>query len=164
MKQIFLLTLLTLSMFFANAQRHPNAPRPYKWSIGGGYTKNIEVPWMVTAKWYSKDGNSVELIGYNLEDGWRCTIIGAPHFSLGEKGNWRMITGVGFHGGLWTRKYMNKKYDSNPIVGIDAMLGMEYRIRKTPITLQVHAQPNADFIGKTERYKDWAGCAIRYAF
>ena len=59
--------------------------------------------------------------------------------------------------------YYYEKYKSTTVVGIDLILGMEYKFQKAPITLGLDIKPAFDFLNEFPGYVDGALTA-RFAF
>ena len=141
-------------------------PNPYRFGIGGGYYPGLEKPYAVDIKFYTKGGHSIEIIGYNLEKAYRVTALFNPYFPISRDGSLRAVIGPGVHMGMWKDEFKTNSYTTNPIVGVDGIVGFEYRIPKVPLSFQLHFQPSADLIGNNEYFygKEWAGGILRFVF
>lgn len=157
---------LALILFSLSAFSQTNPPNPYKIGFGFGYHPKLKDPYIASFKFYTKNNNAWEFIGYNLQNSWKLTTIFNPNLPLNKKGNFRAIAGPGLHIGLWKERYIRNSYTTNPIVGIDAMFGLEYRIPKLPIAFQFHYQPSFDFAGNNDffLFAPQAGGQIKIVF
>lgn len=165
MKRILLLMLVLVSSFSVFSQR-AKKPNPYHIGIGVGLNPELKSPYSVNLKFYTPRGNAFEFIGYNLQTGYRVTTLFTPYFPISRDGNLRMLIGPGLHVGVWKKEFKTNSYTTNPIIGGDGIVGMEYRIPKVPLTFQVHFQPSADLAGNNEYFygKEMAGAVVRLVF
>ncbi len=61
--------------------------------------------------------------------------------------------------------FYGNKYGGNTSIGIDGVIGLDYKINNAPINLSLDYQPSIQlttFYG--ERFTSWGGLAIRYTF
>ena len=159
MKKTLLLGMLLLSaaMLFAqpNFSKHP---KPYKVAIGGKYQ-----PYAVSLKWYLKGGEALEFLGINHDIGYRLTTLYNFDWALTKSGLVRAVVGTGIHFGIWRNSKRNN-YSKSVIFGGDAIFGIEARIPKTPINIQLDYQPSIDVAGNNEMHTNWGGVTLRWAF
>ena len=165
MKKIFLVFLFILP-FIASFSQKAHRPNPYRFAIGGGYYPNLKNSWVADAKFYNRQGYAFEFIGYNLQESGRVAAFFEPYVPISRDGKLRIVVGPGIHVGWWKEQYKNNSYESNPIIGVDAIMGLEYRIPHTPINMQIHWAPNFDLVGNQDFHyeSDWAGAILRIAF
>ena len=165
MKKVTFVLLVLICSFSAFSQR-AKKPNPYHFGIGAAFYPALKEPYAVDFKFYTKGGHSLEFIGYNLETAYRVTALFNPYFPISRDGSLRMVVGPGVHVGVWKKEFKTNSYTTNPIVGVDGILGMEYRIPKVPLSFQIHFQPSADLAGNNEYYYDkkWAGAVVRFVF
>ena len=165
MKKITFVLLILICSFSAFSQR-AKKPNPYRLGIGAGLYPTLDQPFVVDFKFYTKGGHALEFIGYNLQNAYRLTTLFMPYFPINHDGSLRMVVGPGVHVGVWKNGYKTDSYSSNPIVGVDGILGMEYKIPKLPLSFQLHYQPSADLAGNNEYYYDSksAGAVVRFTF
>ena len=163
MKKVIFMLLVLICSFSAFSQR-AKKPNPYRFGIGASVYPALKEPYALSIKFYTKSGNAFEFFGYNLETGYRLTALFSPYFPINRQGNLRMIIGPGVHVGVWKNEFKTNSYTTNPIIGIDGIAGMEYRVPKLPLSFQIQYQPNADLIGNNEYFfkKQWAGATVRF--
>ena len=166
MKKITFVFLLVLVCLFSAFSQTAKKPNPYKFGIGAGFYPGLTEPFALDVKFYTKTGNSFEFIGYNLEKAYRLTALFNPYFPINRQGNLRIVVGPGLHMGFWKEEFKTSNSYTNPIIGMDGIAGMEYRIPKLPLSFQLHYQPSADLIGNNEFYFDskWCGAIMKFVF
>lgn len=105
--------------------------------------------------------NALEVLGYFTNHGTRITGLYEIHGDINGAEGLRWYIGPGAHVGLY-----NTKYGGNSSVGIDGVLGLDYKINSAPINLSVDWQPSFEFGNNFDNgfVGDWAGIAIRYTF
>lgn len=163
-KTAFVVVALIFSLnLFAETPKKPN---PYKFGIGAAYYPALNNPIAVSLKFYMKSGHSIEFFGYDLEQNYKLAALFAPYLPISKDGRLRLILGAGLHVGFWKSEYKTNSYTTNPIVGMDGIMGMEYRIPKIPVSLEIQYQPNADIAGNNDFYydKEWAGGTLKIVF
>ena len=69
--------------------------------------------------------------------------------------------GPGAHVGFWKKNYRDK-YNSTADIGIDGVLGLDYRIKNAPINLSLDWQPSYSLLGNAGLSPQFGGIAIRY--
>jgi hypothetical protein len=165
MKKVTLI-LLVLACSLSGFSQRAKKPNPYQFGVGAALFPTLDNPYALSFKFYMKSGNAMEFYAYNLQTGYRLTALFTPYFPINKQGNLRMVLGPGLHVGMWKDEFKTNSYTTNPIIGIDGIMGMEYRLPKLPLSLQVQYQPNADLIGNNEYFysKDWAGVTARFVF
>lgn len=154
--------LCSIAAFSQRAKK----PNPYKFGIGVGYNPALTTPISINARFYTPKGNAFEFIGYNLETGYRLTTLFTPYIPLNNQGNLRLLAGPGIHIGIWKSEFKTNSYQTNPIIGGDAILGLEYRFPNFPLAIQGHYQPSADLAGNNEYFygKEVLGVVARIVF
>jgi hypothetical protein len=165
MKKVFILFAVAFLMVVTgSAQKNSGT---YNWGIGGKYVpqkfSSLE-PIAVSIKHYTKAGDAFELLFTNHKEGSRGTFLFelSPALDANKK-TIRFVIGPGVHVG-YLKDAALEKHDKNPVVGLDGIIGLEWKVPKIPISLQVDYQPSADLIGNNETFADWAGATLRIAF
>jgi len=69
--------------------------------------------------------------------------------------------GPGAHVGIWKKNYRDK-YNSTVDVGIDGVLGIDYKVPSLPINLSLDWQPSLSLLGNAALSPQFGGIAIRY--
>lgn len=123
----------------------------------------------VTLKHFVKNNAALEGIAYFWRDGMRITGLYEFHFDISGAPGLKWYVGPGAHIGFWNdrwrRDYPNYR---RSVVGIDGVLGLDYKFNGAPINMSIDWQPSFEFGDYGERYGgfsgSWGGFAIRYTF
>ena len=73
------------------------------------------------------------------------------------------FVGPGVHLGFWKAGY-EKTYDSQVDLGVDGIIGLDYKFKTVPINVSVDWQPAVTLIGSAGFTPVFGGVAIRYTF
>jgi hypothetical protein len=152
MKKISIILIIVLS-FSINllAQKGNNN---YSTAVGIKF-----YPTALSIKHFIRDDAAVELLGYIWNKGTRITALYEIH------NDWNIIDGLqwyygpGIHVGFY-----NNKYNGGTGIGIDGVLGLDYKFANHPINISVDWQPAFEF-GNTAGNGfsgNWGGIGIRY--
>lgn len=77
--------------------------------------------------------------------------------------NW--FYGVGAHIGFWDNtSWWVENETTSPVIGADAILGIEYTFEDIPISLTLDWKPAINLIGFTGAWADSGAFSIRYVF
>ncbi len=118
-------------------------------------------PTAITVKHFiSLDKKAVEFLGYFYDEGARITGLYEIHDNLIDIRGLQWYVGPGAHIALYNHKHMG--FTS---VGIDGVIGIDYKINTAPLNLSLDYQPSIQltkYYG--DRYTSWGGIAIRYTF
>ena len=158
MKKIFVLLFgITMAVSEVNAQNNPSAnSSDYSNAVGLKF-----YPTGLTLKHFlTGNKNAIELIGFFYNRGARVTGLYEIHGDINGIEGMRWYLGPGAHVAFYSNKY-----GGNTSIGIDGVIGLDYKINNAPINLSLDYQPS---IQLTEHYGDrftsWGGFAIRYTF
>jgi len=122
----------------------------------------------VTLKHFINKGAALEALGSFWERGTRATGLYEFHWDIPSAPGLKWYVGPGAHVGFYIDKYYNNnRYGgSYAAVGLDGVIGLDYKFNKIPLNLSADWQPSFDF--GNERYKgfggDFGGIAARYTF
>jgi hypothetical protein len=124
----------------------------------------------ITLKYFIKKSAALEALGYAWERGGRLTGLYEFHWDIpGVPGGLKWYVGPGAHIGVYNDRYYNYIRDSRGsymAVGIDGVIGLDYKFNNIPLNLSADWQPSFDF--GNERYNgfggDFGGIAARYTF
>jgi hypothetical protein len=109
-------------------------------------------PSAVSYKQFIRTNKAIEALGY---------------FSLdGGNENLSWYVGYGGHLGIWseTWKKNNPDHTAGIAVGVDGILGLDYKVKNAPLNISVDWQPSFNFVGSSYFESGWAGIGIRYTF
>lgn len=157
MKKIFLVTIL-LSFFGFNTLQ----AQDYGTGIGirGGPAQGI------TVKHFISSTSALEGILSTRWHGWAVTGLYEIHAEPFKLRELKVYYGAGAHIGWW--------YDTDAswadagieytIIGIDAILGLEYAFNEIPISVSLDWKPAFNLIGYTGVWLGGGGISVRYIF
>lgn len=108
----------------------------------------------------SIDGSKyVEGLAAFWNKGFRATALLEFHNDFNNAPGLRWYYGAGAHLGF----YNSKNYNGNTLIGIDGVLGLDYKIKGAPLNLSIDWQPSFEF-GSGTGFEGWGGLGIRYTF
>ena len=108
----------------------------------------------------SIDGNKyVEGLAAFWNKGFRATALLEFHNDFNNAPGLRWYYGAGAHLGF----YNSKNYNGSTLIGIDGVLGLDYKINGAPLNISLDWQPSFEF-GRGPGFEGWGGLGIRYTF
>ena len=116
-------------------------------------------PTAISLKHFVSDKHALEGLGYFFNYGARITGLYEIHGNINNAGGLKWYIGPGAHIGFY-----NSKYGGATSIGVDGVLGLDYKIKSAPINLSVDWQPSLEFgNGFNNGFTgNWGGVAIRY--
>ncbi|MCP9751113.1 hypothetical protein [Ferruginibacter sp. HRS2-29] len=157
MKKNFLAVALILMIGIGSATAQSNiGSHDYRTALGVKF-----YPGAVSIKHFVTDKNAIEGIGYFWNRGTRITGLYEIHGDINGAPGLKWYIGPGAHVGFY-----NTKYGGGSSVGVDGVLGLDYKIREAPINLSLDWQPSFEFGNNYGNgfNGNWGGLAIRYVF
>lgn len=159
MKKVFLAMLFAVGvMAGANAQ-----------SMGSDYQTALGVkiyPGAISLKSFTQDNVALEGLAYFWDNGFRFTGLYEIHGDItGVDGlKWYVGPGahVGFYNDHWKKEYPGR--DGGVAIGVDGVLGLDYKISGAPINVSLDWQPSFNIIGHSYFEGGWGGLGVRYTF
>ncbi|CAN5238089.1 hypothetical protein BH09BAC2_BH09BAC2_11860 [soil metagenome] len=150
MKKFIVIVLLLV--FFTGLKAQKN----YTTALGVKF-----YPTGITIKHFISDKHSLEGIGYFFHEGTRITGLYELNFPIGGLNGLNWYVGPGAHVGLY-----NTKYGGGSAIGVDGVLGLDYKIADAPINISLDWQPSFEFGDKSNQgfAGNWGGIGIRYVF
>lgn len=167
---VFLSSLMIISVLTASAQKRSSSFKSsdYVTAIGvkvypgtGGAA--------VTLKHFVNKGAALEALGSFWERGGRLTGLYEFHWDIPGAPGLKWYVGPGAHVSF----YNDKKYHDYPrrsyvAVGLDGVIGLDYKFNNIPLNLSADWQPSFDFGNSTDPYHgfggDFGGISARYTF
>ena len=73
------------------------------------------------------------------------------------------FVGPGAHIGFWKSGY-EKDYDSQADIGIDGIIGLDYKFKNAPVNVSVDWEPAVTLVGSAGFTPVFGGIAVRYTF
>ena len=113
------------------------------------------------------DKNAGELIAYFYRHGFRLTGLYEIHGDFSDAPGLKWYIGPGAHIGFYDAGYYHRNHyhpDSHAHVGIDGVIGLDYKFRGAPINMSIDWQPAFEFGDGAGFYGNWGGLGIRYTF
>jgi len=131
-----------------------------------GYTKSFGVkmyPGALSYKTFYTINKAIEASGYITLDGFWLSILNEIHTPIKEDKQLSWYIGYGGHVGIWSeewRKKNNTLDKSNISVGFDGIIGLDYKLKHSPLNLSIDWQPSFSII--QGYFRNQGGIGIRY--
>lgn len=156
MRKIILSALVVLfSVSISQAQNNSTNSSSYKNALGvkvldgGG----------ITFKHFVSGNNALEFIGFFWNRGTRITGLYEIHGPISGATGLKWYIGPGAHIGFY-----NTKYGDASFIGLDGVLGLDYKFKGAPINMSIDWQPSFEFGDNRGFVGSWGGFAVRYTF
>ena len=159
-----LLTVLMISGAFLVVSGQADAQ-----SMGSDYQTALGLkfwPGGITIKHFIRDNRAIEGIGYFWDHGFRLTGLYEIHGDINDARGLKWYIGPGAHLGVYNDAWYNDGhvYNSGSLsLGIDGVLGLDYKINNAPINLSLDFQPSLEILSHPY-FSGWGGLAVRYTF
>lgn len=147
---LFFAIVLTVSAIKAQTTNSSD----YKTALGVKF-----YPTAVTIKHFISGKSALEGLAYFYNEGSRITGLYEIHNDISYAGGLKYYYGPGAH-----FSFYNNKYGGSTALGVDGVLGLDYKIKSAPINLSFDWQPYIEFgSGYNNGFSgDSFGLAIRY--
>ena len=153
MKNLLLFSLV-LICFLPNTAKSQSLSESYDFAIG------VKMyPGAITLKKSIGDDKYLEGIAAFWKRGVRTTVLYEVNAPLLDVDGLNWYYGGGAHAGFYNSKY----YEGTTLLGIDGVLGIDYKIKGAPINLSIDWQPSFEF-GNGSGFEGWGGLGVRIAF
>lgn len=151
--------LVVIASFFLIQVNAQNTGSSYQTAIGIKF-----YPGALTVKHFIKDNAALEGLGYFWNDGFRVTGLYEFHGDINGVAGLKWYAGPGAHIGGWSDHWKDDHPadDGGLAIGIDGVLGLDYKFSGAPINLSLDWQPSFNFVGYNYFEGGWGGIAIRY--
>ena len=156
MKAIFASFLLILFV----SQLHAQTSTTYNRAIGVKFPGGFAVSY----KQFVKDYQNVEAEAMFWNGGFRVVGLYEFNWDIPSVDGLRWYVGPGAHLGAWNNKGDKKSNNSTVGLGIDGVIGLDYKLADYPINISLDWQPAVDIIGSTGYNAAYGGIGIRYTF
>ena len=158
-KKMFLsviVLLIAATSVSAQKRTNYNTSESYQTALGVKF-----YPGAITIKHFINDNTALEGLGYFWERGGRITGLYEIHGNINDVAGLKWYIGPGAHIGFY-----NAKYDGGTSIGVDGVLGLDYKFQGAPINLSLDWQPSFEFGNNYGNgfSGNWGGFAIRYTF
>jgi hypothetical protein len=146
--------ILFISMFILSVQglKAQDMSDSYSFAIG---VKMF--PGAITAKKSIGDSKYFEGIGAFWNKGFRATGLYEIHADMMNVSGLMWYYGAGAHLGF----YNSNNYNGSTLVGVDGVLGLDYKIKNAPLNLSLDWQPSFEF-GNGAGFEGWGGFSVRF--
>ncbi|GGH68392.1 hypothetical protein HNQ91_001462 [Filimonas zeae] len=138
-------------------------------NLGSDYQTAIGVkmyPGAISFKTFMDDNTAVEGLAYFWTNGFRATALYELHGDISDVEGLKWYVGpgahVGFYNDRWRDKYPNR--NGGIAIGVDGVLGLDYKISGAPINVSIDWQPSLNLIGHTYFEGGWGGLGVRFTF
>ncbi len=154
MRKILVMCLFSAAAFLYSSQQ-ASAQSGYQTALGvkvwdgGG----------ISLKHFTGGNNALEGIGYFWRQGFRITGLYEIHGPINGANGLQWYIGPGAHIGFY-----NDRYGNNSYIGIDGVLGLDYKFNGAPINISLDWQPSFEFGTNRGFVGNWGGLGIRYTF
>ena len=154
MKKICLLAILLIafSQQKLSAQALGNT---YKTAVGVKF-----YPLGVSLKTFIRSDAALDFIGYFYDRGTRITGLYEYHGKITDAGNLKFYIGPGAHVGLYNKNF----FAGGTSVGIDGVVGLDFKFPSLPIDLSIDWQPSYEFGNYDGFISNSGGIGIRFTF
>ena len=160
MKKIIVLLSIIFCGLWAQSQ---------EMNTGTDYTTAIGVkvyPGAISVKHFIKNHTAIEGLGYFWQYGFRLAGLYEIHNNInGVEGlKWYIGPGahVGFYNTAWAKDYPSR--ETGVTIGVDGVLGLDYKIKGAPLNLSFDWQPSFNLVGYSYFEGGWGGLGLRYTF
>jgi hypothetical protein len=148
----FFLTICFLVL--AGSAQSQNLSNTYSTAVG------VKLyPGSISVKKGLTDTKYVEALAAFWNKGFRATALLEFHNDFNNAPGLRWYYGAGAHLGF----YNNNHYGGSTLLGVDAVLGLDYKIKGAPLNVSLDWQPSFEF-GDGSGFEGWGGLAVRYTF
>lgn len=152
--------VLIVMFLFVSQSFSQSMGTEYRTAIGAKFW-----PGAITIKHFIKDDVALEGLAYFWNYGFRFTGLYEFHGDINGAPGLKYYIGPGAHIGVYNDKWISRYNDRDKGVdlGIDGVLGLDYKIKGAPINLSIDWQPSFTFVSHTD-FRSFGGLAVRFAF
>ncbi len=137
-----------------------SAQAPYNRALGIKFPGGLSL----TYKKFVSDQNNAEALLTIANKGFRLTGLYEFNFYSFQKiPNLSWFVGPGAHIGLWKAEF-EKDYGSKTDLGVDGILGLDYKFNNIPLNVSVDWQPSVTLVGSAGFAPAYGGVGVRYTF
>jgi len=117
----------------------------------------------ISLKHFFAGNNAGEFIGYFWNQGFRLTGLYEIHGNFAEAPGLKWYVGPGAHLGFYDY-YRKSDHIVGTYLGVDGVLGLDYKFKRAPINMSLDWQPSFEFGDYAGFVGNWGGLGIRYTF
>lgn len=154
------LTVFVSVILLSVAAIAQNNSSSYKTALGLKF-----YPGAFSIKHFTQQNRALEGLLYFWNYGFRFTGLYEIHGDIEGAAGLKWYIGPGAHIGAWNRDWKDRypTRDNGVAIGVDGVLGLDYKIKGAPINLSIDWQPSFNIIGYSYFESGWGGFAVRYA-
>ena len=115
-------------------------------------------PGALSVKHFITEKHALEGLAYFWNRGTRITGLYEIHGDIENAGGLKWYIGPGAHVGF----YNNKHYGGGTYIGLDGVIGLDYKVKSAPLNFSLDWQPSFEFGDGAGFSGNWGGFAIRY--
>jgi hypothetical protein len=166
--QVLFYTILVAHLSFGQDITLNNVDKRQNQQTANTYSKAIGVkmyPGAITFKKFNNQNTAIEAIGYFNLDGFSLTMLKEFHTPIIDVENLSWYYGYGAHLGIWSDEWKKnnvKTNNSNIAVGLDGIIGLDYKFINAPFNFTIDWQPSFSII--QSYFNNQGGIGIRYTF
>jgi hypothetical protein len=166
--QVLFYTILVAHLSFGQDITLNNVDKRQNQENANTYSKAIGVkmyPGAITFKKFNNQNTAIEAIGYFNLDGFSLTMLKEFHTPIIDVENLSWYYGYGAHLGIWSDEWKKnnvKTNNSNIAVGLDGIIGLDYKFINAPFNFTIDWQPSFSII--QSYFNNQGGIGIRYTF
>lgn len=149
--------LLALSAFLLALAA--TAQAPYSKAIGIKFPVGTGISY----KKFIGDKAAIEMQALYAKESFRLSGLYEFHFLFQKTPGLSWYVGPGVHLGFYKTQYQ-KSYDSKMDVGIDGIIGLDYKFNDIPFNVSLDWQPSVSLNGNAGSKMAYGGVAVRYTF
>lgn len=144
------------------------ASKSYSQALGTDYRTAIGVkvwPGAITVKHFIKDDAALEGLLSFWNYGFRVTGLYEWHGDINGAPGLKWYIGPGAHIGFYDDDYKHAYPDRDAGIdlGVDGVIGLDYKIKNAPINLSLDWQPSFTIVSHPE-FRSWGGLGVRFTF
>ncbi|MGN6619353.1 MAG: hypothetical protein ACTHJ5_19410 [Ilyomonas sp.] len=117
----------------------------------------------VTYKKFVSDNNNIEAQAMFWRKGFRAVGLYEFSFDIPDVEGLRWFVGPGAHIGFWKKEFKEDN-NSSADIGIDGIIGLDYKVNDLPLNVSLDWQPAITLIGSSGFTPSYGGIGVRYTF
>ena len=123
-------------------------------------------PAAITVKSFIRQNTALEGLASFWNYGTRFAGLYEIYHDINDVNGLKWYVGPGAHIGFWNNNWKDKfpTRADGIMIGIDGVIGLDYKIQNAPIDVSLDWQPSFNFVGYNYFEGGWGGIGIRYAF
>jgi len=119
----------------------------------------------ITYKNFITNSTAIEGILHTRWHGWELVGLMEHHNDIQDVDGLYWFYGYGAHIGFYDAKYTHWDTEgTSTVIGIDGIIGVEYKIPRVPIAIGLDWKPYVNLIGYSHFFGDGGALFLRYTF